>query len=776
MAQNTQFDARQFEDLDLPYNRVLHPLSQVPRLVGGYDNYVTFGGSSCKRPGTLTISPRSDETICYRLWVYRTMESATQTYLIGSFLDTGTGLYYLEYCNLTSAPTTWTSLGSYRSIDVSALPHEGVQARGKFYIKAFPGASTGEKLGTVIFDGTGGTVTVRPWGALGPTTAARIVGVVGKLTAAMTDTQTTLSWSVTVGAFPVGFPFTLQVEYERVSVTSLAAPGVYNVTRGVEGTTASAHDLGILLLYRDGWTASSHEVNVAQGWFYTYTLKSLTDNVTNRAILEENPDYPPSNTGPFVNLCPRITLPLVGSDTTNFPTVCIYRTTDGGGTFYKLDEVTNTGTNLVYEDNTLGSGAAGTTESDPVPDAFLDTSQIAPSLTSNSPPPSCVAPLIVGVDAIQPSSPLAYFQGRIWYWIDNILLYSAQEELTEGIPEECFPSGLNGNFFRLQDEGQNLIATNSALYSWSESQTYILTGSTKETFNIAPLYDNYGAARNQHRAVTRYGSNVVFLTQDFRLAVIRDPSSKQPDVISDPLYTDFRDILQSNDNVFFDIEYWADLEKEWLVIGVCVPETPSNSKVYVYDIKKSTIRQMDFWNTPWSIPLTALASGIVPSPPSEQQRLLFYIAKDGEDSCVNYIDPTVEVGSDSFNGDNVNFGWQIQTSLLTLPAGNHVNALREPTLDPDFYGVLYDRILYPGDIDPSVWVYNDDMWTTPLPLNFVNNPSRRGTSKGYASRLLTSPEGVGHRVAIQMQREATSDLVQVLNLTLAWLPDAGSGP
>lgn len=775
MAQNSQFDVLNFENAELPYNKVLHPLSPVPRLVEGADNYVTFGGASVKRPGTLTLSPRADNAICYRFWVYRTMESNPVTYFIVSLKDAVTGLYYLEYCNVTSAPAVWTSLGTYRSIDKSVTPHEGVQARGKFYIKAFPGASTGEKLGTVIFDGTSGIVSVRPWGALGPTTAARIDAVVGKLTASMTDTQTTLSWSVAVGAFPAGYPFTLQCEYEQITVVSLASPGVYNVTRGANGTAASVHLQGTLLVYRDGWTASDHEVDVSQGWFYTYALKSITGNVTNRAPLEENPDYPPSNTGPFTNLCPVIDIDLTGTDTTNFPTVCIYRTTDGGGTFYKLDEVPNTGAPLSYTDNTFASGSAGLTFADPVPDAFIDTAEVAPSLTSNSPPPSCIAPLVVGVDAIQQSSPLAYYQGRIWYWIDNILFYSAQEELSEGIPEECFPSGLFGNFFRLQAEGQNIIATNSALYSWSESETYILTGSTKETFNIQPLYDNYGAAINQHRAVTRYGSNVVFLTQDFRIAVIRDPGAKQPDVISDPLYDDFRVLLNTNGTVYFDIEYWADLEKEWLVVAATVPETPANSRVYVYDIKKSSQRNTDWWNTPWSVACTALASAVVPAPPSEQKRLLFYMSSASYNSCVNYIDPQVQTGTDSFNGTQVPYGWQITTSLLTLPSGNHVNALREPSLDPNFYALVYDRTLYPGDIDPSVFLYTDDLWSAPYPLNYVNPPSRREASRGYASRLLTHI-GVGHRFAIQMNRASTTDLVELLNFGLVFQPEAGSGP
>lgn len=775
MAQNTQFDVLQFENLELPYNRVLHPLAETPRLIGGYDNYVTFGGASVKRPGTLTLSPRSNQSLCYRLWVYRTMEAEPLTYLVGSFLNPATSLYYLEYCNLSSAPGTWISMGSYRSIDLSTVPHEAVPARGRLYIKAYPGASTGEKLGSVIFDGSSGIVTVYPWGAVGPQTAARLNAVVGKLTAAMTDIATTLSFSVTVGAFPAGYPFTLQIEYEQVSVTSLAAPGIYNVTRAINGTTASAHPSGTLLLYRSGWTASAHEVTVSQGWFYTFALKSITGNVTNRAPLEENPDYPPSQTGPFQNLCPKITMDLTGTDTTNFPTVCVYRTTDGGGTFYKLDEITNTGAVITYEDKTFGSGAAGTTEADPVPDEFLDTSQIAPSLTSNSPPPSCIFPAVVGVDAIQLSSPLAYYQGRIWYWIDNILNYSAQEELTEGIPEECFPSGINGNFFRLQEEGQNLIATNSALYSWSESSTYILTGSTKETFNIQPLYDNYGTAIRQHRAVTRYGSNVVFLTQDYRLAIIRDPNAKQPEIISDPLYDDFRQILETNDNVFFDIEYWSDLEKEWLAVALCIPETPENSRVYVYDIKKSAVRNTDFWNVPWQIPLTVLSTGIVPSPPSEQKRLLFYLASDTYNSCVNYIDPRVDVGTDSFNGSLQPIAWQIKTSLLTLPAGNHVNALRDPALDPDLYAIAYDRVLYPADLDPTAFLYTDDLWTSPEPLKYLGPPSRRAASKAYASRVLRHT-GVGHRFAIELQRPATTDLIQVLNLSLIFLPDAGSGP
>jgi hypothetical protein len=69
------------------------------------------------------------------------------------------------------------------------------------------------------------------------------------LSTSMTNVQTTIT-VVSASGFPSSFPFTLVVEpgaanAEIVTVTSLSSGTTYNITRGVDGTSAVAHTSGV---------------------------------------------------------------------------------------------------------------------------------------------------------------------------------------------------------------------------------------------------------------------------------------------------------------------------------------------------------------------------------------------------------------------------------------------------------------------------------------------------------------------------------------------------
>jgi len=775
MPSNSAFDTRAFDDLNFPYNKVVHDLSDMPRLRSGHNSYVTYGGALQKRPGTLGVTNSSLSGRIERQWVYRTMETPQKVFHLASVRNMATNKYAMYYKRMDLTTSLWTSMGSYRQLNASDYPHECSLARGLAYIKGTPAIGTGELLGSVIFDGSGATPSTKPWGLLGPTTAARISAVVGQLNGTINASTTTITLD-SIASFPGGYPFVIQVEYEQMNVTGSPGANQFTVTRGYNGTTAATHDTDTLVLYRSGWAAANHRVDVSQGWFYTYAWKTITDQVSNRAPVEENPDIAPSNTGPFADLCPKITVQGT-ADTTNVPTICIYRTTDGGGTFFKLDEIPNTGAgDITYEDKHFPSDPSGTTEQDPIPDAFLDTAEIAPSLTSNSPPPSTITPEVVGVDAIKRSSPIAYYQGRHWYWIDNIIVYSAQEELNEGIPEESFPSGLFGNFFRAQEPGISIVATSEAVFAFTDSTTYVITGSTKETFNIRPLYENIGMAPSHPQGVIRFGGSVAFLSNDYRVCLIRDINSDQPQSISDPLGDDLptQAVVSSCE---FNLEYWADNEKEWIVVLGAILDDTAESKAWVYDLRKSKVLQMDFWNTPWEIRASSLVSGRN-SETSSRRYLIFSMYDDADASLTSalaYLDADLETGTDYFIDGAENIDWEVVTGLLTIPAGNHVNALRSPALDPSLYAIQFDRILYPGDKEPICNLYQDDLWSTPISLNVEYDPSRRPISTAYATRLLKYNR-VGHRFAVGMRRTPTPDLISIENLLFIFEPEAGSGP
>lgn len=776
MPKNTQYDSFRSPDWRMPYNRIIAELSEKPRLVRGYNALVTLGGKLQKRPGTIEVEDEVGGTAsAYRMdrcVLYETQEVPSRVYLVASMYDTVNDVWKAQYYR-PGVSTGWTDVGNIRSLDQSTAPQQIVVSRGLCYIKSYPDSASTDKYGTAIFDGSAAGPVTYLWGLPAPTQPARISGRVTTLGANLDASST----AVTVDAnfSPAVTPnFVIQIDYEQMLVTSTGAGTNWTVTRGYNGTTADTHDEGTLVLYRD-WSASDHRVDVERGWRYCYSWKSVTGQVSNRSPMETNPDLLPSSTGPFFDLVPKLTV-RGHVDTTNIPEIIIYRTTDGGGTFYELETITNTGdVDITYLDDSLESGSGGGTYNDPVPDDLLDQANIAPTLTSNTAPPTVLAEDgVIGVDTPSPSTPIVFYNGRLWYGIGNVLFFSGNEEISEGVPEECWPAGLRGNFYRFQYPIVNVAATNNAVYVFTTKVVYVVTGSNLETFNPQVLYNNIGAPEENQRAVTAFGTKVAFLTQDYRIALIE--GNDEPRIISDPLYTDIVDALNAGGSA--DIKYWGDLEKEWLVISVHNELQPGFSRHWIYDIKQSALLREDFWNVPWTLrTVTSYSDRIAED--TNQRRLCFYIW----DPTLPYgrfvrIDPTnrtyrdVTVGTTTTPGtEGIDFS--IDTYLHTVPPGNHVNQLRVPALDPVVQFFQVERSLQPEDEDPDFFYYLDDFWYDPIAAEFIEDPPRRNQSIAYKTMDIQVNDGGCHRFAFRVQKTNSTGPIELQTYAIVWNPDGG---
>ena len=769
MSQNTQWDSLDYDVLNFPYNRIETEFSPEPRVFRGQNSYVTRGGKLAKRPGTVNLD--TNNTIAGgridRLWNYETLEASPSVFLVASVF---TGTYWeLRYKKMESTTVNaWATPTAYRDCNLSTRPHELCVSRGLAYIKGFPRSASSEKLGTIILDGTGGTMTVKPWGILGPDTPAAVTGAMTTLAGGITATD--LSFNVVSAAGFPATPFFIQIGFEQMKVTTVAT-NTFTVTRGANGTTAVAHSARERVIYLN-WNSSDHLIEVNFGWTYSYAYKSITGQVSNRADIQRNPDKLPSNTGPFFDLIPKITV-QGHADTTNIPTICIYRTTDGGGTFYKLKEIPNTGAGAItYTDDSRASGAGGGTFKDPQPDSALDQFDIAPSRVSNSPPPAVLAPLETGVATPAASTPIVSFQARLWYAIGNILFFSAQEELNEGIPEESFPSGerngRGGNFFRFQYPIVNLAETANALYVFTIQATYRLTGNNLETFNFTTAFENMGAPTGHPRAIARHGEAITFLTHDYRICQIEQDQIVQ---ISDPLWTDLVD--QLNQNSEFDLKYFGDLDKEWIIVSSHRKNNTTISGQWIFDIRKSRETRKPFWFTPWTLRSVASLSARA-SNASSQRRLIFAVYDEATNaSGLVRLDPTGRTGTDYFFGTSAGFTFNVEFHQMTVPAGNHVNGLRAPAATPTVYAVDIDRVLFTDDEDPDMYWYFDDLWTDPVQSPRTENPPRRPLSKGYKTLHYTIHQICQH-FSVRISKINSTDLFELMRLTVVWNPDAGA--
>ena len=765
MSFNSQWDCLSFDSLALPYNLAERELSEKPRLVSGTQNTcVTFGGKLAKRYGTVGVANTAINGLVAggridRLWVYETMDTPPIVYLVASVYQPATTNWGLYYCRLDNS-TPWTAASSYRGCQASTVPHEGGVARGFLYIRGAPNSGT-DLLGGVILDGTGGTFVVKPWGGLGPTIPARIVATQHKLAAAIASTDSSLTVDSTSG-FPAA-PFNIQLEYEILTVTAVSGTTL-TVLRGAQASIPSSHAAGAKVRYV-AWTTSSHPVVVNTQWQYSYAYESITGNVTSLVATETNPDNLPSSTGPFTNLLPQITLQGT-ADTTNFPYIRVFRTTDAGGTFFQLDRIANPGAGpFTYTDSSLTSGS-GT--QDPIPDQQLNQAIIAPTLTSNAPPPTTLAPKVTGVDPVQAGTPLDYYAGRWWYAIGNVLFYSGQEEITLGVPEECFPSGTFGNFFRFQNAVINVRTTNDGLYVLTRNATYIIAGTTLETFNVRPLFLSLGAPVGHPRAITAFSDSICWLTHDYRISISGGGTQQ---TISNELGNDLINAINAGAEV--DMKYWADREKQYVVVSAINKTTPANTLTWIFDILQADKSGGNFWYSPWTVPATCLAEGRLQA--SANEHSLIFANNFGSGAFLATYDSTgvAAVDTDSV-GNTQQYACPIITNLFMLPPGNHINALRRPGVVPIVHWVEVVRTTFPSDVDPTLQLFFDDIWTTaqavPPP---ASSPMFRTQSKGY--RTLQYPiQQSAQRVALKLVKPASPDRFELQALTIAFLSTLGN--
>lgn len=514
------------------------------------------------------------------------------------------------------------------------------------------------------------------------------------------------------------------------------------------------------------WSASDNPVTVNIGWAYTYAYKTRTGHVSNRAPLQTNPSLLPSLTPAFTNKRPSMTL-TGHSDTTNVPTICVYRSTDGGGTYFKLKEITNTGGSITFEDNGLASGALGTTFHDPMPDQYLNTAAVAPSLTSNTPPITVLADLgkIVGTDQPMASTPIESYAARLWLGIGNVLFFSAQEEIPEGVPEEAWPAGQNGNFFRFQYPIVNLKATTEALYIFTTEQVYWLRGTSRDTLQALPLFADLGAKRGHSRAITTADKSVLWLTHDMRVAIAR---GGQRDFLSDPLNAAIKTAIAGGAEIAFG--RYAEFDKDWLIVAAIRTDDTTHCQQWLYDFNQA---EHGLWNVPWSMRVTAIVPGQL-FDTSDTTRHLGWFTWNGTHGGLVTTDMSLTTVQDYLWGVGAgDYSCFFRLSPAGNPTGNHINALRAPAMASVIYGVKLERTSFTSDTDPTLEYYLDSIGNSSTSAGTPFAPPRRQASTGYATLQWNIAQAC-ERIGVKVSKSAVNERFEVQTMNFIWTPDSGA--
>jgi len=190
---------------------------------------------------------------------------------------------------------------------------------------------------------------------------------------------------------------------------------------------------------------------------------------------------PSAGTGPFNNSA-GVNVTLTASTDPQVNQIWVFRTTDGGSTFFNLPTSPYPNTSQVITDSAN--------------DTSLNITQQAPLAHANDPPPSGL-------------TKFAYHAGRVWGVVGNIVYFSGGPDTLLGNGAEAFPPA---NYFVFPTQVNRLVPTANGLLVFTQSDLYIIVGTNIPTFYVMPYTPGLGLL--SYNALDIQGSNIFLYTAD----------------------------------------------------------------------------------------------------------------------------------------------------------------------------------------------------------------------------------------------------------------------
>ena len=292
-------------------------------------------------------------------------------------------------------------------------------------------------------------------------------------------------------------------------------------------------------------TLTAGTMNVYTSWCYCYTYWDAID------FHETSPSPVSTCSGVFANMNPQIG--VVASTNPRFSNIRIYRTPDGKSADPALmQEIT-------------GSPFPNTTAT--ITDTTLDTDlsiRTAPEFFRNDPP--------------TPSKGFVAYAGRIWGFINNTTYYSGFEEIANGVPEECWPSGLSGNYYPWSDEVNGHASLIDGIAVYTAERVSKIEGDSLDTFRRYTLLEKRGT--RSRTTVASLGGSVVWLDTSNTIWL------SDLGEIGIPIRPDTANINPATCFIALHISGTY----HWVVVL-----DGQNGILYVYDM------DLSIWQTPWTV-------------------------------------------------------------------------------------------------------------------------------------------------------------------------------
>jgi hypothetical protein len=337
---------------------------------------------------------------------------------------------------------------------------------------------------------------------------------------------------------------TLIIQSTTLSIDTITLPEAvatvpYSTNIFVEGGTGP---------YTYTYTAGT--LDAQSGYVYGYSYTTIYGHESNVSPLSDN-------TGIFTAEDP--TLLLTASPDPQVTGINVYRTTDGGipdpAIMRLVASLPNV--NQTYQDSTQ--------------DQFLGT-QNGPGFLINTPP--------------TPTRGFVWSNGRIYGMVDNKTFYSGFEEVSNGIPEEAWPSGQDGNFYAWPAQVGGMAVTENGVDIALSEQVWQISGDSLDTFRKSLIIDRAGAG--SPTCINSVGNSVQWVDSAKQIW------SSSLGEIGEPIRLDLTTIQP--DTTF--IGYHKSGNFNWIYVLDSL-----NSRLYIYDL------DTDQWYPPWTVPATAIWSG-----------------------------------------------------------------------------------------------------------------------------------------------------------------------
>ena len=349
-----------------------------------------------------------------------------------------------------------------------------------------------------------------------------------------------------------GVPFSFTVANNYLFISNPTECHKWSPDHGLQnwGILAPSSAPAITLVSSGSLTATSQT-----GYSYVVTyVNSVTGH-------ESSPSPLSAWTGAFTSK--NISVSWTTSTDPQVDKVNIYRTTDGGAR--NPQEM-----GLVAQVLATSSPYVDSTQ-----DSFLSAVQFAPAFYQNDPPPAMAS--------------IISYAGRIWGIVGTRVWYSGQEEISNGVPQECFlgasVNSLDGNFYAYAVLLSALAPLSDGVAVFGANRIEKIEGDSLDTFRRYTLLAKRGTLTDLTTKVV--GSSVIWFDRAKQLWL-----SDQGEIGKD-----IRPDLSEANLLTVQAAIHIAGEQHW----ICLLD-PDNSLLYVFDL------DVGVWNVPWSVAATTIES------------------------------------------------------------------------------------------------------------------------------------------------------------------------